>query len=95
MHDQLRERVRCKAGKKPSPTAAIMDSQTTKMGDQMGERGYVRGSVINKHGASVDRIVLEDIVISVSGVFTTTENLGGRYVNAKSLNRDPFRHAYE
>ena len=30
IHDKLRERVRRKAGKKPTPSAAIIDSQTVK-----------------------------------------------------------------
>lgn len=30
IHDKLREKVRRKAGKKPTPTAAIIDSQTVK-----------------------------------------------------------------
>ena len=30
IHDKLREKVRRKAGKKPTPTAAVIDSQTVK-----------------------------------------------------------------
>jgi transposase len=36
IHDQLRIAVRRKVGKKPSPTAAILDSQSVKIADQAG-----------------------------------------------------------
>jgi hypothetical protein len=37
--NQVRDQVRRQAGKKTAPTAAIMDSQPVKIGDQGGERG--------------------------------------------------------
>jgi len=40
VHDVLRDAVRAQAGKRSEPTAAIMDSQTVRAGDQAGERGY-------------------------------------------------------
>jgi putative transposase len=43
IHDELRTAVRRKVGKNPSPTAAIMDSQSVKIADQAGERDYEAG----------------------------------------------------
>src|SRR5260370_19413094 len=48
MHDQLREAVRVLAGRGPQPTAAIIDSQSVKAADTVGQdsRGYDAGKKI-------------------------------------------------
>jgi putative transposase len=40
INDALREQVRTPAGRDPQPTAAILDSQSTKTTEIGGERGY-------------------------------------------------------
>jgi transposase len=46
MHDDLRERVRLAAGRKPRPTAAIIDSQSVKGSEMIARtrRGYDAGN---------------------------------------------------
>jgi transposase len=49
MHDDLRERVRLAAGRRPAPTAAIIDSQSVKGSEMVARRrrGYDAGKKIN------------------------------------------------
>ena len=62
MHDQLRERVCRLAGRKPVPTAAVIDSQSVRAAEEVARagRGYDAGKKVNgrKRHIAVDTIGL-------------------------------------
>jgi len=74
IHDELRTAVRRKVGKKPSPTAAIMDSQSVKIADQAGERGYDAGKKITGR----KRHILVDTLGMVLGIMITSADVQDR-----------------
>jgi len=66
IHDKLREKVRRKAGKKPTPSAAIIDSQTVKTdAPKKGARtATTRASALGKRRALKP--------LAASGIFALT-----------------------
>jgi putative transposase len=69
--DALRERVRCEAGREPTPSAASIDSQTIKTTEQGGEHGYDGGKKINGR----KRHILVDTMGLLLAVMVTTAAL--------------------
>ncbi len=74
IHDQLREKVRRAVGKKPASTAAIMGSQSVKIGDQGGLNGYDAGKKIKGR----KRHLLVDTLGLILGLFITSAEVQDR-----------------
>jgi len=73
MHDQLRRQCRIAAGRKPEPTAAIIDSQSVKAAETVAgpSRGYDAGKKINgrKRHIAVDTLgLLLTVLVTAAGV---------------------------
>jgi transposase len=73
MHDELRRQCRIAAGRKPEPTAAIIDSQSVKAAETVskGSRGYDAGKKVSgrKRHIAVDTIgLLLTVLVTVAGV---------------------------
>ncbi len=74
MHDRLRTACRHHYDKEAAPTAAILDSQTVKLGEQGGPCGYDAGKKINGR----KRHVLVDTLGLLLGVVVTAARVQDR-----------------
>jgi transposase len=73
MHDELRRQCRIAAGRKPEPTAAVIDSQSVKAAEEVARasRGYDAGKKINgrKRHIAVDTLgLLLSVLVTAAGV---------------------------
>lgn len=80
IHDALRDQVRRAAGRKPEPTAAIMDAQTIKSSDGGEDRGFDAGKKTTgrKRHIVVDTMGLLLVVMVTSA--STQDPAGGRLI---------------
>jgi transposase len=80
IHDELRAQVRVLAGRRPAPTAAIIDSQSVKAAETVSrrDRGFDAGKKINgrKRHIAVDTLGLL-LVVVVTGAWVQ-DRAGGR-----------------
>jgi putative transposase len=82
IHDALRKQVRKAAGKKPTPTAAILDSQSIRTAEGGDERGYDAGKKITgrKRHIAVDTLGLIWAVVVHGGYWQ--DQVGAHFVLA-------------
>ena len=89
LHDALRVAVRTQAGREPTASAAILDSQSAKTTETRGERGYDAGKKVNgrKRHILVDTLgLLIAVVITVASV---QDRDGAKLVFAAGASQTP------
>jgi len=74
IHDKLRDQCRVKEGKAVGPSAAAIDSQSVKMTDQRGERGYDAGKKVKGR----KRHIVVDTLGLILAVVVHTANIQDR-----------------
>ena len=93
LHDALRERVRAQAGRAPTPTAAIVDSQSVRAADTVPKhsRGWDAGKKVNgrKRHLAVDTLGLLLVVMVTAA---SVKDPSGRPAAAVAAACQPPRH---
>jgi putative transposase len=91
IHDTLRDILRCSLGRKKSPRAPIIDSQTTKTTVVGGQRGYDAGKKINGrkrrivvHRADIQEYDGDVLDLRILGKLKNTISLGLKVIFADS-----------
>jgi putative transposase len=89
VHDTLRRRVRIATGHSPEPSAAIIDSQSVKVADQAGIRGYDAGKKVNgrKRHLLVDTLGL--ILVAIVHSAGVQDYDGARWVLGRAKHDYP------
>jgi putative transposase len=85
IHEVLRGEVRAQAGRDPQPSAGIVDSQSVKMTDQRGARGYDAGKKImgRKRHLLVDTLGLVLVVVVLAAQIQDREGAKMIFLRAK------------